>query len=348
MEGKKKKIAIIGGGYRGIACLKELLDRGYEVHLYEKNNDIGGTWHSDNLYDGLKTHTSAFTNQFPNFPYPKEINIYERLSGIDAYKYLRYYCEYYNLFKSIRLNAQISKILYNSKLKKCTLIINESQSEEYDYIVNTNGFSDKTIPNFKGEKEFLGKIIHSFDANTAFIEYIISNNKKVVILGGSKTAGDIIISFYKHAYKNIKWLYRKSYWFFCYDFIYNARTSVAGRIKGLFLQNFIIFYFFCFAYHPLIINITCAIARFIGLIETYGVKHSDYKKFHFGIFDRKELDMLKECNDKYSKTGDIKQFDRNGIFLTDGTYIEADVVICCTGSSGGMSLIEMEVDGKTF
>jgi NADPH-dependent 2,4-dienoyl-CoA reductase/sulfur reductase-like enzyme len=38
----KKKVAIVGGGPAGIQALQTLLDRGHEVTLYEKGEDLGG------------------------------------------------------------------------------------------------------------------------------------------------------------------------------------------------------------------------------------------------------------------------------------------------------------------
>lgn len=38
----KKKVGIIGAGPAGLSCAYELLKKGYEVHIFEKNNLIGG------------------------------------------------------------------------------------------------------------------------------------------------------------------------------------------------------------------------------------------------------------------------------------------------------------------
>ncbi len=38
----KKKVGIIGAGPAGLSCAYELLKKGYEVHIFEKNNFIGG------------------------------------------------------------------------------------------------------------------------------------------------------------------------------------------------------------------------------------------------------------------------------------------------------------------
>jgi len=38
----KKKIAVIGSGFAGISAATVLAEQGQEVHLFEKNEQIGG------------------------------------------------------------------------------------------------------------------------------------------------------------------------------------------------------------------------------------------------------------------------------------------------------------------
>ena len=42
LASKKRKVAVIGGGPAGVEAVKWLLQRGHDVTLYEKNNEIGG------------------------------------------------------------------------------------------------------------------------------------------------------------------------------------------------------------------------------------------------------------------------------------------------------------------
>ena len=39
---KKKSALIVGGGYTGISTAVYLIDKGYEVHLVEMSNNLGG------------------------------------------------------------------------------------------------------------------------------------------------------------------------------------------------------------------------------------------------------------------------------------------------------------------
>jgi len=39
-----RRVAVIGGGTSGLACIKSCLDEGLEPVCYESSDDIGGLW----------------------------------------------------------------------------------------------------------------------------------------------------------------------------------------------------------------------------------------------------------------------------------------------------------------
>ena len=51
-SGKRLKVNIVGAGMAGLLAAIRLLERGDEVIVLEKGNEIGGTWR-DNRYLGL-------------------------------------------------------------------------------------------------------------------------------------------------------------------------------------------------------------------------------------------------------------------------------------------------------
>ena len=46
-----KRVAIIGGGYTGLACAKRLIDNGYDVTIFEKTDEVGGIAKCINCYN---------------------------------------------------------------------------------------------------------------------------------------------------------------------------------------------------------------------------------------------------------------------------------------------------------
>ncbi len=341
-----KTIAIIGGGFRGVGCLKILLEQGYKVDLFEKNDDVGGVWHPSNNYKGLMIHTPAKLNQFFDFPYPKHIDLTERLKSKDVYEYLKSFSDHFNLYPHMTFNTSVSQINYKTKGKtSLTLSINgeEIESSEYDYVINTNGYCDRHIPDFNNSDKFKGEIIHSFEATEDKINEMIAQNKKITLLGAGKTACDLILSFEKSGYRPT-WLYRKPYWFFRFNPLQNAiKHSMKGVGGDTFYKMMMLSGFLLAGYFP---KAACKLWRKLNIIDTFGEKHDDYRKFHVALITDQEFETLKDINRTSSVVGEIDHFKEKSYVTQDGTEIEADVVICCTGSSGTKSPIPITVDGK--
>lgn len=56
-----RRVAVIGGGSSGLACIKCCLDEGLEPVCYESSDDIGGLWrfkvsHSGRMLDLLQIY----------------------------------------------------------------------------------------------------------------------------------------------------------------------------------------------------------------------------------------------------------------------------------------------------
>lgn len=327
--------------------MKILLEQGYKVDLFEKNDDVGGVWHPSNNYKGLMIHTPAKLNQFFDFPYPKHIDLTERLKSKDVFEYLKAFANHFDLYRHMTFNTAVDKINYNSKTGKTTLNITTDgiprETKEYDYVVNTNGFCDRHVPDFNGSEKFKGEIIHSFEATEDKIESLIKQNKKITLIGAGKTAADLMLSFNKSGYRPT-WLYRKSYWFFRFTPLQNTiKHSMKGIGGDKFYKSMMLFGFLLAGYLP---KAACWLWEKLNIIDTYGERHNDFRKFHVALINDQEFEILKDCSRTSSVTGEIDHFNERSYTLKDGTEIESDVVICCTGSSGTRSPIPISIDGK--
>jgi hypothetical protein len=332
-----KKIAIIGAGWMGISCLRILRECGHSIDVFEKRSDIGGVWHPDNSYAGLSLDAPSFTIEYFDHPLPDHIDRSERIPSFMVYEYLKSYCREKDLYKHINFNVSVHKVDYVSSLKKIRIYFKESsgdseKSAEYDYVIYTNGVSNRDLPRIKNAQKFTGKMIHSFEANEDVVKSIVVQNKAVTILGASKTAIDLVLYFQRLGYK-VTWLYRSSYWFFRYDplrrclkFRLKGKSSLANLIEkclyglGLILKgNPILFW----------------IWRLCNDIHNPGEKHHNFNKFHLAYVDDAQMKILKEYNNQCGIVGEIADFDGNTIILSDGRKFQSDLIICCTGSGLG-------------
>jgi isorenieratene synthase len=89
-----KKVAVIGGGIAGISTACNLAERGFEVHLYEKENFLGGkvgSWEFQSNGETLRTEHGfhGFFRQYLNLRnFLKKIGAHRHLIPIDDYTIL--------------------------------------------------------------------------------------------------------------------------------------------------------------------------------------------------------------------------------------------------------------------
>ncbi|MEZ5007221.1 MAG: FAD-dependent oxidoreductase [Chitinophagales bacterium] len=87
----KRKVAVIGGGIAGISSTAALSERGFDVHLYERDNFLGGkvgSWTFDSNGETLRTEHGfhAFFRQYYNLlEFLKKIGADKHLIPIDDY-----------------------------------------------------------------------------------------------------------------------------------------------------------------------------------------------------------------------------------------------------------------------
>lgn len=352
MTGSMKKIAIIGAGWLGIGSLRMLKDKGYDIDVYEKNDDVGGVWHPNNCYADLKIHQPATSIEYFDFPLPAHIDKTKRLASPQVFHYLQEYCKFNEMYKYMKFNVTVTKISYNTYTNKITLYFKEKDSEikpeEYDYVVFTGAYSAKNIPDIPGAEDFSGKILHSFDATEKVIKQYVALKDKITVVGGSKSAADFVCFFDSINYP-ITWLYRSAYWFSRYEIFSTIITSKMEKkwfnLKALYLKSILALCFMTVMISPKII---WHILRSFGFYFSSGSKTLTYNKFHGGTLNSAEIKTLTSSSKKYGVQGDIASFEKDGLRLKDGKLIESDIVIFCTGTGNKDKIIDLDVDGANF
>jgi cation diffusion facilitator CzcD-associated flavoprotein CzcO len=61
---KQKSVAIVGAGPSGLVCAKVLLDDNFDVTLFDRQRELGGTWCAETAYVGLHTQQPGGTYEF--------------------------------------------------------------------------------------------------------------------------------------------------------------------------------------------------------------------------------------------------------------------------------------------
>ncbi len=149
-----KTVAVIGGGVSGLETSNQLEKLGYNVHLYEKDSQLGG-------------HAGKWDRLFPNRRHASEV--------IDSLK------------NGINNNVQVNLATQVNEIKRengAFLIETNGKSQKVDAIVLTTGF--ELFP--ANKKEEYGYGIFENVITSAELETMFSSNGKPQMVNGNTPA----------------------------------------------------------------------------------------------------------------------------------------------------------------
>ncbi|KAL2511478.1 Flavin-containing monooxygenase FMO GS-OX-like 3 [Abeliophyllum distichum] len=209
---KSLKVAVIGAGVAGLASARELGREGHHVVVYEKSDQLGGTWVYDPRVDsdplGVDpnrkiVHSSLYSSLCANFPrqlmgfsdYTFEIRKNGALKTFPGHeevlKFLNEFAMDFGLVELIRFNTEVVRVERVSdqwmiKSRRMSGLILE---EAFDAVVVCNGHNTRPriAVNIPGIEKWPGKQIHSHNYRVPgpFQDQV------VVVIGDSASAHDI-------------------------------------------------------------------------------------------------------------------------------------------------------------
>lgn len=189
------KIAVIGLGAQGLVTVKNLLEEGFNVTGFDKNDYIGGIWHysAENCVSVLPTTVVNFSKEracFTDFPFPDECDSYPTSEEVD--RYLNDYCDHFHIRPHLRLGTLVEAIHRDDAADVWTIKIKGKHSTETEdlsfdkLIIATGPHSISNEPEIEDREKFRGRIIHSI----AFKDRLQFQGMRVMVVGASNTAAD--------------------------------------------------------------------------------------------------------------------------------------------------------------
>lgn len=171
MTGKKKSVhvkpdydaVVIGAGFSGLYMLHSLRENGYSTKVFEKADDVGGTWYwnrypgarcdSDSVYYNYTFSEELFKGWTWSSRYPEQAEILTYLNYVADTLYLR---------DGIQFNTTISHANYNEENNLWRIYTEDGDSVTATYFITAVGcLSASNVPNFKGLDSFKGNWYHT-------------------------------------------------------------------------------------------------------------------------------------------------------------------------------------------
>ncbi|MCE8536432.1 NAD(P)/FAD-dependent oxidoreductase [Ruegeria pomeroyi] len=211
---KRKNVAVIGGGVSGLAAAKAFDERGHRVTGFERSHDFGGVWELSRSYPDVQTQSPKDLYCYTDLPMPDDYPEWPK--GPQVHAYLHSYADKHNLPRLFQLNTNILSMDRRVDGQPgWTLTIEAAgrvRKEDFDFVaICTGQFSDKNILTHPGQEGFVaggGEVIHSSE----YTDSAMARGKHVVVLGGSKSATDIVVNAARSGAKSVTMVYRENVW----------------------------------------------------------------------------------------------------------------------------------------
>lgn len=176
----------IGAGFAGLALIHHLREAGLSVQVFDRADDIGGTW-TWNRYPGAATDSEGY---YYCLTFSKEIlqewTWSQRYPGWEeTHRYLHFVAEKCDMWPNIQLNTEIVSAHFQKESGLWLVTTGDGQEYTCKYFVSAMGMiSEPYVPELKGRETFDGPCFHSSRWPQEGLDYA---GKRIGIIGCGAT-----------------------------------------------------------------------------------------------------------------------------------------------------------------
>jgi cation diffusion facilitator CzcD-associated flavoprotein CzcO len=317
---------IIGAGSSGITAAQVLDARGIPFDCFEMGSDVGGNWRYDNdngvssAYRSLHINTSRQQMEYAAYPMPKTLPDYP--SHWQIADYFADYVDHFGLREKITFRTEVVKVEpvvgggFDVTVRPLDEEHHEPEVRHYTDVLVANGHHWDPRwpePGFPGSETFTGRQIHAHYYRTPDI----LEGQRVVVLGIGNSATDIAVESSRVARETYLAMRRGAY--IVPKFIFGRPTdhlTDSPLARGPFAVQQA--------------AMTAMVRLAVGKVTDYGLPQPDHGilEAHPTVSD----DLLTRLgHGDISVKPTIDRFEGDKVFFADGSAVEADVVVYCTG-----------------
>ncbi len=189
-----KQVCIIGCGSSGMPAVKAMADRKISFDCFEAGGDIGGNWTINNsngvsaAYESLRINTSRQMMEYADYPMPEDYPDYpdHRLIA----RYFNDYMDAFNLREHVQFNTAVEHC-ERSATGLWSVTLSNGDTRHYEHLVVANGHHwDPQWPQPPLPGDFNGLVMHSHSYISPY-DPIDLTGKNIVILGMGNSAMDL-------------------------------------------------------------------------------------------------------------------------------------------------------------
>ena len=320
------EVCIIGGGFSGVISSKLCKDRGLVPFILNKTPSPGGLWkgvpNEIGVWDSLHANAMKYIFSFSDHLWNEEDPDYPSASQVCTY--LDEYIDKHSLLQYFNFDCKVTGLSKHGE----DYIVNWTQGGEtrekvFKYVILATGRCSREISHFENTDIFKGVLIKGGEyRNPSVFE-----GKNVVCVGRGFTSSDIALEASNTAAK-VTQIWRKNM-LIIKKYLHEVPFEVAlYSTKGL-QSNYSI------VSPP---EYSQSIAKFlVGLfgnpsevLPEWGIPENTTEQYKVIVCGQ---DYLSAISSKKitAVQGTVESFYENGVVLSDGSRIEAEVVVLGTG-----------------
>ena len=327
MTGTAGRVCIIGAGSSGITAAQVLAAKGIDFDCFEMGSGVGGNWRYDNdngvssAYRSLHINTSRTAMQYAAYPMPEDYPDYPSHWQIAAY--FDAFVDHFGLRERITFRTEVVKVVAagggRGGYDVTTRSVDgprDAETRHYEHVVVANGHHWDPRwpePSFPGSETFPGTQMHAHYYRTPDV----LEGRRVVVLGIGNSATDIAVESSRVAAETYLAMRRGAHVLPKYLFgVPTDHLTSSPLARG-----------------PLPVQkagMRAMLRLAVGRMSDYGLPEPDHHVLdaHPTISD----DLLTRLgHGDITVKPSIDRFEGAKVFFTDGTAVEADVVVYCTG-----------------
>ncbi|MCP5242676.1 MAG: NAD(P)-binding domain-containing protein [Burkholderiales bacterium] len=314
----KQTVAVIGAGSSGLAAARHFVAQGFEVHVFEREDDLGGNWNYGKpcarIYRSTHTISSKPGTEFPDFPMPQEYPDYPHHTQILAY--LRAYAEAFHLIEHIHFSSsvrQVEPVDEKNARTRWHVTFEHGYSKSFDFVVIANGHNwFPKWPEYPGV--FSGRMLHSAEYRTPDI----FSGQRVLVVGGGNSGCDIAVEAAMVA-DRVWHSTRRGYWYMPKYLLGRPADQVGDLMLILKL--------------PLWVRRLAASVMYrllVGSPEKTGLPRPDHRFFETHPVINTLLPYYIAQGD-ITPMPDIERYDGNTVYFSGASAVEIDKIVFATG-----------------
>jgi cation diffusion facilitator CzcD-associated flavoprotein CzcO len=348
------KVAIVGAGFGGLAAAIELERHGHaDYTVFERSPEVGGVWQA-NQYPGARCDVPSIIYQYSFDLRPD----WSRRFGNQAEirDYLRDVSERTGVRPQIRFNTAVQSAIFDERSAKWTLTLDDDTEQQFDaFILAPGQLSNPKIPELPGMESFEGDQFHS----ARWDHSVDLEGKRVAVVGSGASAIQIVpaiadrVGHLTLVQRHPNWIVGKM------DWAPSRLEKALGKHFPPFLRAYhnLMWWWFESRY-PLVLRGANPIRRAWEVILKRQIAATlkdpqktaacipDYPLGCNRILLSSEWYETIARQDVSVVNSGVASVQPDGLVCADGTRIEADVIVWCTGFTATEYSAPMEIRGR--